>query len=281
MEIIKTVKLMQSTSKRLRSSDHKLALVPTMGFFHEGHLELMRVAKRHCNDLIVSIFVNPMQFGPSEDYEVYPRDIKGDLEKAHKVGADIIFMPPAEEIYPDGFQTKVLVKDITQHLCGISRPTHFVGVTTVVAKLFNITMPHLAVFGEKDYQQLQVIRRMVKDLNMDIEIMGVPTVREPDGLAMSSRNNYLSPKERKAALCLKRALDISNDMFNRGVRDAGAIKDTMESLILKQPFTRVEYISLCDPLTLEEVTVLGDTALVALAVRIGKTRLIDNSLLQK
>jgi pantoate--beta-alanine ligase len=151
----------------------------------------------------------------------------------------------------------------------------------VVAKLFNITMPHLAVFGEKDNQQLQVIRRMVKDLNMDIEIMGVPTVREPDGLAMSSRNNYLSPKERKAALCLKRALDISNDMFNRGIRDAGTIKDTMESLILKQPYTKVEYISLCDPLTLEEVTVLGDTTLVALAVRIGKTRLIDNSLLQK
>lgn len=281
MEIIESVENMQKRADELRSAGHNISLVPTMGFLHEGHLELMRVAKKHSDQLVMSLFVNPTQFGPSEDYGQYPRDTEGDVEKARKVGVDMVFMPSVEEMYPEGSQTKVHVERVTQHLCGLSRPTHFDGVTTVVAKLFNIVKPHLAVFGQKDFQQLTVISRMVIDLNMDIKIFGVPTVREPDGLAMSSRNNYLSADERKSALCLKKSLDLADKMFQGGERDAGIIKGAIESLIRDHPFTDIDYVSICDPISLDDIGIMRDESLVALAVRVGKTRLIDNRVLCK
>lgn len=281
MEIIETIGSMQERSDEFRSAGHTVALVPTMGCLHEGHLELMRVGKKHSDKLIISIFVNPTQFGPEEDFEEYPRDTEGDLKKASDVGVDVVFMPSAVEMYPGHFQTRVNVEKVTQHLCGISRPLHFEGVTTVVCKLFNATKPHLAVFGQKDYQQLTVISRMVKDLNMDIEILGVPTVRERDGLAMSSRNSYLNVEERESALCLKKSLDLADKMYQEGERKAAAIKKAVESLIRGYAFTEIDYVSLCDPVTLEDIEMLADNNLLALAVRVGNTRLIDNCLLRK
>jgi pantoate--beta-alanine ligase len=252
-----------------------------MGYLHEGHLELMRVGRKHSDKLIISIFVNPTQFGPGEDFAEYPRDIDGDLKKAREVGVDVVFMPSAEEVYSDLFQTKVIVEKVTQYLCGISRPTHFEGVATVVCKLFNATKPHLAVFGQKDYQQLTVIGRMVEDLNMDIKILGVQTVREEDGLAMSSRNSYLNAEERKSALCLKKSLDLAHRMFQDGERSAHVIRKAVEALIRGHAFAEIDYVSLCDPVTLENIEMLGDNNLLALAVRVGKTRLIDNCLLNE
>lgn len=281
MKVIETVEQMQKESESLRTAGNSISLVPTMGFLHEGHLELMRVAKEHSDKVIMSLFVNPTQFGPSEDFEQYPTDTEGDLEKARSVGVDMVFMPSVEEMYPEDSQTVVSVKSVTQHLCGLSRPSHFDGVTTVVAKLFNSTKPHLAVFGQKDYQQLVVISRMVMDLNMDIKIIGIPTVREPDGLAMSSRNSYLDTEERKSALCLKGSLELADKMFHDGTREAGLIKEAVESFIQGHSFTEVDYITLCDPLTLEDIQTLGDESLLALAVRVGKTRLIDNCLIRK
>ncbi|MGD8229948.1 MAG: pantoate--beta-alanine ligase, partial [Desulfobacteraceae bacterium] len=219
MKLIETIDAMQRQCEELRSSEKTIALVPTMGFFHQGHLELMRVGRRHADILAISIFVNPTQFGPSEDFEAYPRDMEGDLAGARDVGVDLVFAPSVQEMYPDGHQTRVLVERVTKHLCGLSRPGHFDGVTTVVAKLFNIAKPHLALFGEKDYQQLTAVKQMVKDLDMDIRIIGVPTVREPDGLAMSSRNTYLNPEERKSALCLKKSLDLAIEMYGQGEKD--------------------------------------------------------------
>ncbi|MFO7601652.1 MAG: pantoate--beta-alanine ligase [Candidatus Desulfacyla sp.] len=281
MEVIKTVREMEERSDALRAAGRTIALVPTMGFLHEGHLELMRAGKQHADKLIISIFVNPTQFGPGEDLDQYPRDMAGDLQKARGVGVDIVFMPPVEEIYPDRFQSRVQVENLPQHLCGLSRPGHFDGVTTVVAKLFNIAKPHLAVFGQKDYQQLAIISRMVMDLNMDVRILGVPTVREPDGLAMSSRNSYLSPEERRSALCLKESIDLAREMFQGGEDRAHAIADAVRSLILSHPFTVIDYVALCDPITLDDLDVLTEEALLALAVRVGKTRLIDNCLLRR
>jgi len=278
MEIIETVGGMQEKAEEFRAGGG-ISLVPTMGFLHDGHLALMRVAKRRSKKLIMSIFVNPTQFGPREDYNEYPRDTDGDLKKAREVGVDVVFMPTVGEMYPNGFQTKVQIEKVTRHLCGLSRPGHFDGVATVVAKLFNITRPHIAVFGQKDFQQLTVIRRMVTDLNMDIQVIGVETVREHDGLAMSSRNSYLTPEERESALCLKKSLDLADRMFRGGEKNAMAIKGAMESLIKGFPLTDIEYVSLCDPVTLEDIDRLGDEGLVALAVRVGRTRLIDNCLL--
>ena len=281
MDVIETIQEMQERSEALRSAGHTVSLVPTMGFLHEGHLELLRVAGRHSDRVVMSLFVNPTQFGPSEDYEQYPRDTEGDLDKARREGVHAVFMPPVAEMYPDGYQTAVTVRDLTRHLCGRSRPGHFEGVTTVVAKLFNAVKPHLAVFGQKDYQQLAVISRMVMDLNMDIRIIGVPIVREPDGLAMSSRNSYLTPGERKSALCLKASLDLADRLFREGERDARAVRAAVVSLIETHPHTRIDYVTLCDPVTLEVVDTLKDETLLALAVRVGKTRLIDNRVLGK
>jgi pantoate--beta-alanine ligase len=279
MEIIDTVDAMQKRCEALRLSGKTIALVPTMGFFHEGHLELMRVGRRLSDTLAISIFVNPTQFGPSEDFEAYPRDMDADLAKARDVGVDLVFAPSVEEMYPDGYQTKIAVERVTKHLCGLSRPGHFDGVTTVVAKLFNIAKPHLAIFGKKDYQQLTAVSRMVKDLNMDIQIIGVPTVREPDGLAMRSRNSYLNPEERKSALCLKKSLDLANDMFRQGERKTRKIKTAIEKLILSHPFTQIDYINICHPVTLEDVDAIEGETLLALAVKVGKARLIDNRLI--
>ena len=279
MEVIERADWMQQKAEALRLAGKVLGLVPTMGFFHEGHLELMRVARRHCDVVIISLFVNPMQFGPREDLATYPRDLEGDLEKARRVGVDIAFVPTVEQMYPEGFESRVSVERVTKHLCGLSRPTHFDGVTTVVAKLSNITKPHVAVFGQKDYQQLTVISRMVKDLNMDLQIVGVPTYREPDGLAMSSRNSYLNAEERKSALCLKKSLDLAQDMVNQGETRCAAIKKAVEDLVLSHPYTQIDYVNLCDPVTLEDVDRLSGETLLALAVRVGKTRLIDNCLL--
>ena len=281
MEIIHNVSLMQKKADELRSAGKKIGFVPTMGFFHEGHLELMRVARKNADVVVVSIFVNPIQFGPSEDYNRYPKDIERDKKKAQDVGVDILFIPSVEEMYPAGFQTKVHVENLTKHLCGLFRPGHFDGVTTVVTKLFNIVKPHVAVFGEKDYQQLLVIKRMVKDLNMDVHIIGVPTVREPDGLAMSSRNAYLSPEERKSALCLKKAIDMADEMVKKGESDVSVIKKKVEELITSYPFTKIQYISICDPDTLEEISQIKDKALIAMAVFVGNARLIDNAILEK
>ena len=279
MEIIESCEIMQSTSEGLRRSGKTIGLVPTMGFFHDGHLELMRTGKRLSDQLVVSIFVNPTQFGPSEDYESYPRDQEGDLSKARDTGVDIVFCPASEEMYPKGFQTSIAVQEVTKHLCGLSRPSHFEGVTTVVAKLFNITMPDLAVFGQKDYQQLTVISRMVKDLNMPVKIVGVPIVREPDGLAMSSRNTYLSAEERESALCLKKSLDLADRLFSQGERDPDRIIGEVEQLIKDHPFTEIDYVKICHPATLEDVETVKERDLLALAVKVGKTRLIDNCLL--
>ena len=271
---------MKKRAEELRLSGKRIGFVPTMGFFHEGHLELMRVAKKNADVVIVSIFVNPIQFGPSEDYNRYPRDIEGDKKKAEEVGVDILFIPSVEEMYPEGFQTRVQVERLTKHLCGLFRPGHFDGVTTVVTKLFNITKPHIAVFGEKDYQQLLVIKRMVQDLNMDVQIISVPTVRESDGLAMSSRNAYLSPEERKSALSLKKSIDAAKEMVKKGERDAKLIKKKVEEIINSYPFTKIQYVSICDPETLEELDEIEDRALLAMAVFIGKARLIDNAILE-
>ncbi|NQU15146.1 MAG: pantoate--beta-alanine ligase [Desulfobacteraceae bacterium] len=280
MEIIESPEQMRDRSEALRLARHTISLVPTMGYLHEGHLELMRVGKKHSNKLIISIFVNPSQFGPNEDLDQYPRDTAGDLEKAREVGVDVVFLPSAQEMYPEGFQTNVQVKGIAQHLCGISRPGHFEGVTTVVAKLFNITKPHMAVFGQKDFQQLTVISQMVMDLNMDIQIVGVPTVRDPDGLATSSRNKFLNQEERISALSLKKSLDLAVEMFRGGERDAGVIQKAIESLILSHPHTEIGYVTLCNPVTLKDIETITDEALLALAVQVGTTRLIDNCVLR-
>ena len=281
MEIIETVEAMQTKAEELRLSGKTLALVPTMGFLHEGHLELMRVGKKHADVVIISIFVNPTRFGPNEDFAQYPRDTEGDLAKAEGVGVDIVYFPKVEEMYPEGYQTTIAVEKVTHHLCGLSRPGHFDGVTTVVAKLFNATKAHMAIFGQKDYQQLTAISRMVQDLNMDIRIVGVPTVREPDGLAMSSRNSYLNPKERKSALCLKKSMDLADELFRQGERDAGRIKKEVEALIRRHPFTDIDYINLCHPFSLEDLDILEGDTLIALAVKVGKTRLIDNAVIRE
>ena len=280
MQRIETVEEMQVLSESVRMTGNTVGLVPTMGFFHEGHLELMRVARKYADTVVVSLFVNPTQFGEGEDLNAYPRDLDGDLAKAREVGVDCVFVPSAEDMYPEGYQTEVCVRRLTQHLCGLSRPGHFDGVTTVVAKLFHIVKPHLAVFGQKDYQQLAVISRMVRDLNMDIEIIGVPTVREPDGLAMSSRNSYLSLEERESALSLSRALALAQDRLTQGECNAATLREMVESEIQSRPFTRIDYVHLCDPNTLEDLETIENEALLALAVRVGKARLIDNCILK-
>jgi pantoate--beta-alanine ligase len=276
MEIIKKIELMQEVSDEWRRGGNIISCVPTMGFLHQGHVELLSVGREKGDRLVMTIFVNPTQFGPHEDYQRYPQDTEGDLDKARSAGVDAVFMPTVEEMYPDGFQSTVTVENITQYLCGKSRPGHFAGVTVVVAKLFNITKPHLAIFGEKDYQQLIIIKQMVRDLNMDIEIIGVPTVREKDGLAMSSRNNYLSPEERLSALSLKKGLDFAKKMVAEGERDSAKIKNAVRELILSHPFIEIDYITICDPEKLTDMENIDRPSLLALAVRVGKTRLIDN-----
>lgn len=256
--------------------DADLGFVPTMGYLHEGHLALVRRARAECPSVAVSIFVNPTQFGPREDFARYPRDPERDLALLEKEGVDLVFMPEAEEMYPPGFDTWVEVGTITRRLEGRARPGHFRGVATVVCKLFNIVQPRRAYFGEKDAQQLRVVRKMVRDLNLPVEIVPVPTVREPDGLALSSRNVYLSPEERQQALALSAALRLAQELVARGERRASVIRARMRRRIRQEPDARIDYVSVADAETLEELAVVDRPALVSLAVRIGTTRLIDN-----
>jgi len=253
-----------------------VGFVPTMGYLHRGHLELVRQAREENNTVVVSIFVNPTQFGPNEDFAAYPRDPESDLALLKKEGADIVFMPSAEDMYPAGFSSWVEVEKITERLEGACRPGHFRGVATVVCKLFNIVQPQRAYFGQKDAQQLIVIKKMVSDLNMDLEVIAVPTVREPDGLAMSSRNVYLDPEERKAALVLWKALSLAQELWQKGEKNAERLRQEMSALIQKEPRARIDYLSVADPDSLEELSQIDGAALVSMAVRIGRTRLIDN-----
>ena len=276
MEIIRTVKEMKEFSSRSRQAGKTIAFVPTMGYFHEGHLNLMREARKRGDLLIISLFVNPTQFGPSEDFKNYPRDFERDRKMAEGVGGDILFAPEASDMYPPNHQTIVCVEKVTQNLCGRSRPTHFQGVTTVVLMLFEIVMPHVAIFGEKDYQQLVAIQQMARDLHMSVEVLGMPTVREVDGLAMSSRNTYLLPHERKAALSLYRSLQKAKELLKQGERKADRILLEMCGILQSEPLVRIDYVQICDAHTLEDVVRIEGDVVVALAGYLGKTRLIDN-----
>ncbi len=276
MEVIKTIKEMKEFSSQARGAGKTIAFVPTMGFFHEGHLSLMREGRKRADLLIVSLFVNPTQFAPHEDLKNYPRNFERDRQMAEEVGTDILFAPEADEMYPPDHQTRVLVEKVTQNLCGRSRPTHFRGVTTVVMMLFEIVTPHVTLFGEKDYQQLVTIRQMVKDLHMSVEVVGMPTVREADGLAMSSRNTYLLPEERKAALSLYRSLQRAKAFLQEGEPRASRILDEMDGILRSEPLVRMDYVQICDADTLREVDRIEGNVVVALAAYLGKTRLIDN-----
>lgn len=276
MKIIEKVQSLKEYRRKLIGS---VGFVPTMGYLHEGHLSLVRRARVENLSVIVSIFVNPTQFGPSEDFASYPRDTERDLSMLQKEKVNVVFMPAPEEIYPEGYNSWVEVNDITDRLEGKARPGHFKGVTTVVNKLFNIVEPDKAYFGQKDAQQLAVIRKMVNDLNMNLEIVSVPTARESDGLAMSSRNVRLNPEERKAAVVLWQALSLARGQWENGQRDASHLREAMLALIQKEPLATIDYVSVADPQTLIELDMINRTALLSLAVKIGKTRLIDNILL--
>jgi pantoate--beta-alanine ligase len=273
VDVVTTIK---DVREARRHRPGTLGFVPTMGYLHEGHLTLVRRARAENEVVVASIFVNPTQFGPREDFGRYPRDPERDLAMLEHEGTDIVFMPPVEEMYPAGYDTYVDVFGVTERLEGAVRPGHFRGVATVVAKLFEILRPTRAYFGQKDAQQLLVIQHMVHDLNMDLEVVPVATVREPDGLAMSSRNTYLSPEERQASLVLIRALNVARDRYQSGERDAEVLRRQMTALIEAEPRARIDYVSVADPRTLEELTRIQGAARALLAVRIGSTLLIDN-----
>jgi pantoate--beta-alanine ligase len=277
MQVVKTIAEARALRQQLGGI---VGFVPTMGYLHEGHLALVKQARIENSAVIVSIYVNPAQFGPREDLGAYPRDLNRDLELLQEEGVDIVFVPSDGEMYPPAFSSWVDVENVTERLEGASRPGHFRGVATVVAKLFNIVQPTKAYFGQKDAQQAVVIKRMVADLNMGIEIVVVPTVRESDGLAMSSRNIYLSPGERQAATILFKALTLARQLWQGGEKDAGKIRRQMTSLIQKEPLAQIDYVSIADAETLEELNLIDRPALASLAVRIGKTRLIDNTPLE-
>ena len=276
MKIIEHAADMQRYAETLRNSGKKIVFVPTMGYLHQGHLSLMEAGRKMGDCLVTSIYVNPTQFGPTEDLAKYPRDFKRDESLCRGVGVDVIFYPGDRDMYPEHYQTYVHVEGVTENLCGLSRPGHFRGVATVCAKLFNIVKPHVAIFGKKDFQQLVVIRRMVEDLNMDLEIIGLPTVREPDGLAMSSRNTYLKPDERETALSLSRSLLMAKTLYERGERDAGKIIEEVTRFIGRHPQGRIDYVNICDTTTMKDVKRLQGKEVIALAVRVGVARLIDN-----
>ncbi len=280
MKIIQSIGEMKEISSQASRAGKIVVLVPTMGFFHEGHLSLMREGRRRGDLLVVSLFVNPTQFGPNEDFKNYPRDFERDRRMAEEAGTAILFAPEVGSMYPPDHQTIVRVERVTQNLCGRSRPTHFQGVTTVVTMLFEIVMPQVAIFGEKDYQQLVTIKQMVRDLHMNVEVMGMPTVREADGLAMSSRNTYLLPEERKAALSLYRSLQKAKELLQKGERDADRVLQEMKRILQSEPLIRMDYIQVCDARTLEDANRIEGDVVVALAAYLGKTRLIDNLVFQ-
>lgn len=276
MDILRTVHDMQAWSRSVRLRGLSIGLVPTMGYLHDGHLSLVRIARTRCDRVVLSLFVNPIQFGAGEDLARYPRDYARDEALCREAGVDALFHPSVEGMYAPDFSTHVEESALSLGLCGASRPGHFRGVTTVVAKLFNAVQPDTAVFGQKDAQQARVIRRMVRDLDFPVEVVIAPTVREPDGLAMSSRNKYLSGGLRHEALCLKRALDEAVRLVKSGECRSGALRDAMMAVIRGVPSASVDYIEIVDEGTLRPVERVTGTALVALAVRIGPTRLIDN-----
>ncbi len=282
LRLVKKPEEMQRLADEWRRQGKVIGFVPTMGALHEGHLSLIRIARERADVVVVSIFVNPTQFGPGEDYERYPRDLEGDLAKCEAEGVDVVFAPEVGDMYPEGFSTFVEVQGLTEELCGKYRPGHFRGVATVVAKLFNIVKPHFAVFGLKDAQQYFVIKRMVRDLNFDIEIVPGQTVREPDGLAMSSRNAYLTPEERRQAPVLYRSLLLARDLIlKEGVRDPEQVKEAMRQFIEREaPLGRIQYIEIVDTDRIKPVKEIKGEVLIALAVFFGKARLIDNIILR-
>ena len=279
IDIVTRIDDMSLVSEQRRSEGKIIGIVPTMGAIHEGHLSLIRRARDHSGFVVVSIFVNPAQFGPGEDFNKYPRDLEGDARKIESAGADLIFAPTREEMYPAGYATYVTVENLTGELCGRSRPTHFRGVTTVVAKLFIIVNPHVAVFGQKDAQQAAVIKRMVRDLNLPVTINVAPIVREPDGLAMSSRNSYLTAEQRRNATVLYRSLRMAEELAASGVESSQEILQKVRELIEKKEGAEIDYIDMVDPDEIHHVDKVGKSALLALAVKFGDTRLIDNIML--
>ena len=279
IEVTATVAQTRARVKEWRRQGLSVGLVPTMGYLHEGHQSLIRKAVEQNDRVVVSVFVNPTQFAPNEDLESYPRDLEADKKLCESTGASLVFHPEPSEMYPDGFSTHVVMENLTKELCGKSRPIHFGGVCTVVSKLFNIVQPDRAYFGQKDAQQLAIVKQMVKDLNFDIEIVGCPIVREPDGLAKSSRNTYLTPEQRKAALVVSQAVRLGEDMVRNGERSAKAVIKAMTDKINSEPLARIDYVNAVNALTIEPVDALSGEILVAAAVYFGKTRLIDNFML--
>jgi len=268
---------MQSLANEIRGKGKTVSFVPTMGALHDGHLNLIYEGRKKGDILVVSIFVNPTQFAPNEDLNEYPRNLDGDLEKIRGIGVDIVFTPTIEEMYPDGFQTYVEVKELEEQLCGRFRTGHFRGVATVVLKLFNIVKPHFALFGEKDYQQLKIIQRMVKDLNLEVTVIGYPTVRDKNGLALSSRNSYLSEDEKEKAVSVSRALRQIKREFDRGLRDSKTITLVGKNILKEVGIDKIDYLEICDPETLTPKELAEGGDLVAVAVRLGGARLIDNT----
>ena len=281
MKTIESASEMQQAALALRAQGRRIGFVPTMGNLHDGHLSLVRIAKQHADVVVVSIFVNPTQFGPNEDFAAYPRTFEADRALCEAEGVDLVFYPSVPDMYPAGASVSVTEKSLSRTLCGAARPGHFDGVCTVVAKLFNVVLPHVAVFGEKDAQQLRVIRRLVRDLRFPVEIVPGPTVREPDGLAQSSRNQYLTPAQRPQAACLRRALDEAERLFAGGERDPRTIVAAMRARIAEAPDAKIDYVSIVDDETLQPLAgPIVRPALAALAVWVGKPRLIDNAVLR-
>ncbi len=276
MEVISKVAELQERIKRWKQAGLTIGFVPTMGYLHEGHLSLVREAKKRNDRAAVSIFVNPKQFGPAEDYNVYPRDFNRDAALLEKEGVDLIFYPAVEEMYPAGYKTYVEVEDLENRLCGRSRPGHFRGVCTVVLKLFNLIQPDEAYFGWKDAQQVIILKKMVEDLNLPVKIRSMPLIREKDGLALSSRNIYLNQQERQASVVLYRSLELAEEIIKNGERQAARIRQQMVNLISAEPLARIDYVEIVDPQTLEPLVTIDGDALVAVAVYFGRTRLIDN-----
>lgn len=276
MEIIRSPKIMQKICTGVKKEGKIIGFVPTMGYFHEGHLSLVKVAKKKSDVLVVSIFVNPTQFGPKEDFKKYPKDLKRDKKLLKEIGCDFLFAPDIKDMYPEGYDTYVEVENLTRILEGASRPEHFKGVTTIVAKLFNIVQPDIAVFGQKDFQQAVVIKRMVKDSNFFVKIIVAPTIREKSGLALSSRNLYLSDEEKKEASILYQSLNLAKKMIESRERDSRRIKDRMRRLIQEKPRAKIDYVAINDSETLKPLKEVKGDVLISLAVRVGKTRLIDN-----
>jgi len=280
MDIISAPQQMQQRALAEKRAGRRIALVPTMGYLHAGHLSLLQEGRKRGDFLVLSIFVNPAQFGPSEDLSTYPRDLDADLAMARAAGVDVVWTPTPQEVYPAGYATWVTVEGgLTTTLCGASRPGHFRGVTTVVSKLFNVVQPDIALFGAKDFQQLAVIRRMVVDLNFPVEIVGMPIVREADGLALSSRNVYLSPDQRRQALALSQALATARQLVAAGERDCGTILTALTQLIAAEPDARIDYLQICHQGTLQDQVRVDADSVLLLAVFVGQTRLIDNGFL--